>query len=113
MDVDHLESVEAKEGAACRRGVMYEVANGIKIPNLGEKKFEAVTEEGITRGITCQVCEVNKPLLSVSKIVKAGNRVVFDSEGSYIEDRRSREKMWLREQGGMYMLKLWVKGKGF
>ena len=65
---------------------------------MGEKKFDAVTEDGGIRQITAQVCEVNKPLLSVSKMVAAGNRVVFDPEGSYVEDVNSGEVVWLNEQ---------------
>ena len=70
------------------------------------------TEEGLAREIVAQVCEVNKPLLSVSKMVAAGNRVVFDESGSYIENIVSGEKVWMKSQGGMYMLKMFVK-KGF
>ena len=36
---DMLQSVEMKEGLAAKRGVEYEVANGTRIPNLGEKRF--------------------------------------------------------------------------
>ena len=109
---DILQFLALLEGLACRRGVKYEVANGVRIPNLGEKRFTGVTEEGSLRQITAQVCDVNKPLLSVSKMVTAGNRVVFDKDGSYIENVQSGENVWLKEQGGMYMLKIWVK-KGF
>ena len=109
---DILQFLALLEGLACRRGVKYEVANGVRIPNLGEKRFTGITEEGSLRQITAQVCDVNKPLLSVSKMVKAGNRVVFDEDGSYIENVQSGEKVWLKEQGGMYMLKIWVK-RGF
>lgn len=110
-----LECVETKEGIASRRGVQYEVANGIRIPNVGEKKFQGISDEAITRSITAQVCDVNKALLSVKKVVKAGNRVVFDDEeGSYIEDKVTKERMWMKEEQGMYMLRLWVKkGEGF
>ncbi len=59
-----------------------------------------------------QVCAVNKALLSVSRMVQAGNRVVFDQKGSYVEDIHSGEKMYMYEKGGMYMLKMWVE-KGF
>ena len=52
---------------------------------------------------------MNKALLSVSKVVKAGNRVVFDGDESYIQDRTTGEKIRLKEQNGMYVLKLWVK----
>ena len=46
---DMLTSIELKEGEAFRRGVQYEVANGILIPNLGEKSFVAVGEGGQNR----------------------------------------------------------------
>ena len=110
---DMLTSVATKEGPASRRGVQYEVANGVRIPNLGEKHFQGFTEEGMPRNLKAQVCDVNKALLSVSKLVQMGNKVVFDGEGSYIEDKPTGERLWLREQGGMYMLKLWVKCEGF
>lgn len=109
---DMLTGVRTEIGDACRRGVQYEVASGTLIPNLGEKRFVAVGEGGEIRKMIAQVCEVNKPLLSVKRMTQAGNRVVFDSEGSYVEDKQTGEVMWLREEGGMYMLKLWVKGPG-
>ena len=56
---------------------------------------------------------MNKALLSVAKVVAAGNRVVFDSDGSYIEDKATKERMWLKESAGMYMLKVWVKTRVF
>ena len=112
IGAEMLSFLKLLEGQAFRRGVKYEVANVVRIPNLGEKKFEAVTEEGGIREITAQVCDVNKPLLSVSKMVAAGNRVVFGPDGSYVEDVKTGEVVWLKEQGGMYMLKMWVK-KGF
>ena len=54
--------VDITEGPALRRGVTYEVTNGVEIPNLGERKFVGITEEGGKRGITAQVCAVNKTL---------------------------------------------------
>ena len=111
---DMLKGIELKDGPASRRGVEYEVANGVRIPNLGEKKFVGVNEEGQERAITAQVCEVNKALLSVKKVLTAGNKVVFDAEGSFIEDKTTGERMWLKEDNGMFMLNMWVKkGQGF
>ena len=97
------------EGAAYQRGVKYEVANCVRIQNLGEKRFVGYSEGGQSREITAQVCDVNKPLLSVSKIVNAGNRVVFEGDGGYIEDLHSGERIWMRLQGGMYNIKMWVQ----
>ena len=59
------------------------------------------------------MCDVNKALLSVRKVVMAGNRVVFDQDGSYIEDKSTGEKMWLKDEGNMYMLRMWVRKPGF
>ena len=39
VNEDMIQSVETKEGKAYKNGVCYEVANGIRIPNLGEKRF--------------------------------------------------------------------------
>ena len=83
----------------------------MRIPNKGEKTFKGVSTEGCERGIVAQVADVNKALLSVSRMVKFGHRVVFDAE-SYVEDKTTGEKMWLTEEGGMYALRLWVK-EGF
>ena len=98
-------------GLASKRGVQYEVANGVRIPNLGEKKFVATSEEGIRRQITAQVCEVNKGLLSVRRMVQADNTVVFTKKGSYIEDNKTGERMHMEEKNGMYMLKLWTRSE--
>ena len=103
--------VDITEGPALRRGVTYEVANGVEIPNLGKRKFVGFTEEGGKRGITAQVCSANKTFMSVSKVAAQGNRVVFDDEGSYIEDKVSGERTWMQQVGGMYMLKMWVSRK--
>jgi len=108
MNEDHLDVVETVEGRACKRGVKYEVANGVRIDNLGEKKFTGVTAEGAKRQIVAQICDVNKALLSVRKVVAAGNRVVFD-DVSFIEDKDTKKRIYLEDQGGMYVLKLWVK----
>ena len=110
---DMILSAEVREGPASRRGVEYEVANGVRIPNIGEKKFVGTTEEGISRRLSAQVCEVNKGLLSVSKVARGGSRVVFDSDGSYIEDKASGERMYLIERNGMYMLRMWTKRADF
>ena len=50
---------------------------------------------------------------AVSKIAQTGHKVVFDSQSSYIEDQETKERLWLQEQGGMYVLKVWVKRDGF
>ena len=75
---DILEDVELRQGAPYKRGVEYEVASGVQISNLGEREFTEVTAEGSMKSVVAQVCDVNRGLLSVRKITRSGNRVVFD-----------------------------------
>ena len=89
------------------------MANCVRIPNLGEKHITGYTDnEGLQRSFTAQICDVNKPLLSVRRVTQAGNRVVFEEHGGYIEDMKTGEKMWIKEKDGMYLLKLWVRKGG-
>ena len=110
---DMIKAVETQPGEAMKRGVRYEVASGELIPNLGEKSFTAIGEQGQERAIKAQVCEVNKALLSVHRMVQAGNTVVFSRHGSYAQDDETGERINMREQGGMYMMKLWVRNPSF
>ena len=113
-----LSMMDIKESPQSKRGVEYEVANGKTIPNLGQKQFVAHADDGTKRQILAQVCEVNKALLSVSKVVSHGNKVVFgelDAYGnkiSYIEDNETKERLWIQEENGMYALKMWVRSDG-
>ena len=100
--------VKAVDAVNVKPGVSYQMADGSNIPHMGEKAFGAYTDAGLFRSMTAQVTEVNKALLSVSRMVKAGNRVVFDEEGSYVEHKASGEWIPLAEQNGLYMLKMWV-----
>jgi len=71
---DMLTRVTTVEGYAQKKGVQYEVADGTLIPNLGEKKFVAVSDGGVTRQMKAQVCEVKKAICSVHRVVEALRR---------------------------------------
>ena len=49
--------------------------------------------------------------MSVSRLVKAGNTVVFSPTGSYIEDGATLERIELHEEGGMFMTRMWIPTK--
>ena len=105
------ESADLVEGKEFRAKIEYEMADGQRIPNLGEKSFVVVDDDGLRRSMKAQVCDVSKGLLSVSRVVNAGNTVVFSPKENYIQDGVTGERMWITERRGMYMLKLWTKGK--
>ena len=60
------------------------------------------------RGMTFQAAPVSKPLGSVKTMCSSGRRVVFDDDGSYIQNKATGELNWLREENGNYILDVWV-----
>ena len=76
---------------------------------MGEKNFVAESEESIQRVINAQVCGVNKALLSVKKVAKTGQQVVFDEDGSCIEDKKTGEKTWFNRKDNVYVLYAMVR----
>ena len=87
----------------------YQAANGAKIRNLGAQFVKGKTEAGEEASMRFQVAEVTKALGAVGKICEAGNRVIFDEEGSFIEDKKTGRKTTIRKERGCYFLDLYVK----
>ena len=97
-----------RETDASRGGLNYASATGDPIPNLGEQKLPLVTMEGTLRAMTFQAAPVATPLGSVKRMCSSGHIVVFDDEGSYVQNKATGEINWLREESGQYMLDAWV-----
>ena len=97
-----------KETDASRGGLCYSSATGQPIPNLGEQCLPLVTMEETFRGMTFQAAPVSKPLGSVKRICAAGHRVVFDEDGSFIQNKATGEINMMREDNGNYMLDMWI-----
>ena len=89
-------------------GEFFRAANGLKIPNEGEKLMSMMTKEGRMRDMRFTVCPVTKALGSVSQMCRSGHRVVFnppwEEEGSYIEHMEIGDRLWMEEQNGLYVL---------
>ena len=63
--------------------------------------------------MTFQVARVRKALGSVSQMVKNGTKLVVEQESSgkdtpYIQNKRTNDKTWLRQENGVYVLDLMV-----
>ena len=97
-----LQGVKLEESEGSRRGVHYITANGGKMPNLGEKKVFFRTRDGGTSSVIFQVTHARKPLASVSRIVSKGNRVVFGSDESYIENVETGRRVPITFENGTY-----------
>ena len=66
------------------------------------------TNDWAARDITMQVADVHKPLCAMSKVCKAGHRIILDDDGSYIQHKRTGEKTELKQKNGVYVLQFWV-----
>ena len=60
-------------------GIGFRGAGGERIRNYGQRKFKVRMTDGHVAGSTWQVADVKRPLMSVAKMVAAGNRVHLDS----------------------------------
>ena len=109
LPTDWFTEHELKEMEESRGGQFYVCAGGREIPNYGERTLTLSTLDwSSVRNMTFQVTDVTEALGSVSKIVANGNKVVFDESGSFIENKRSRERLWMREENGVYVLDVYV-----
>ena len=102
------EMVRAVRAADPNPKANYRLADGSTLPNQGYKHFVGVTEEGFKRTLKASVTDVDRPLLSVSQIVKNGSKVVFSPQGSYVENPRTKERLVLEQKGGLFTLKMWI-----
>ena len=108
VTVINNEMVKAVEAADAKPNVRYEVADGSLIENMGRKTFNAVTNGGVLHQMTAEVTDVKKALLSVVKLVKSGNRVVFDEGNCFIENKNTKQRIPIEERNGAYVLKVWI-----
>jgi len=96
-----------------RNGVKYVAAAGKVISNEGEKHVQTQTAEGHLCGIKIQVAQVNKALLSVSKICDVGHEVIFTKDGGRIVHQVTGQVVHFRRVDGVYRLRVKVvKGSG-
>jgi hypothetical protein len=91
-----------------RSGVKYVAAAGKIISNEGEKNVQTETDEGHLCGIKIQIAQVNKALLSVSKICDAGHDVLFTKDGGQIIHKETGHVVKFRRVDGVYRLRLKV-----
>ena len=86
----------------------YVAANGTRIQDEGEKVVPFTTGEGQARKVRFRAAEVMKPLISMVKVVAAGNDVVLDRTNPHIRHRKSGAVTKLGCQNGVYTLDMWV-----
>ena len=92
-----------------KSGEGYRAANGSPIPAYGERQLSGVTDEWLPFSIKAQVAGVKSRLGSVMHMIKSGNTLVFDDQGSYMHNKASGQVMPIHEREGSFEMDLWVK----
>ena len=86
----------------------YRVANGSKIPHLGGKKMTLKAKKVATQSMNFRLADMIKALASVNIICQRKNRVVFDEEGSYIDNNALGWNVPMRVKNGVYEIDVHV-----
>ena len=82
----HFPEVQTVESDGSRRGVEYVNANGSTMPNRGQKVVPVKLSGGGTPvALRLQVTDVQRTLLSVSKVCDSGHEVTFRKDGGDIK----------------------------
>ena len=91
-----------------KAGGSYRVANGQRVPNIGQQAVNFHTDEGIKAGLLFQTAEIERPLISASALAASGNNVVFSKSGGSIVHEQSGRTTQLHKRGGIYVLRMWI-----
>ena len=89
--------------------MQYHTSDGTRIPNLGQKTFDAVSEQGSALSQTFQIADISRPLTSVGELADAGNVVVFGRKGGHVLNVDSGRLLDFKREHGVYLLRTWVQ----
>ena len=92
-----------------KAGGSYRVANGQRVPNIGQQAVQFATDDGQVANIWFQTAEIDRPLISASALAASGNSVVFNQKGTTIIHEKSGRRTILHKRGGIYVLHMWVR----
>ena len=90
-------------------GGSYRVANGQRVPNVGQQKVQFTLDDGQPANILFQIAEIERPLISASALAANGNSVVFNRKGGAIIHDKTGRRTELHKRGGIYVLHMWVR----
>ena len=77
--------IPLKPSSASKSGKIFQGAGRDPIPARSERSGTRRTDEGQSRRAVWEVCPVKHPLLSVTKITKAGNQVYLGEDKAFVK----------------------------
>ena len=76
--------------------------------DLGDRRLSVKLANGKKCMLRTSVADVHKMLLSVSKVVDAGNIVHFSQESNYIENKKTGARTKVTRENDVYVLEFEV-----
>ena len=58
-----------------------------------------------------QIADVKSNLAAGMKIIEADNRIILDASGSYIENKKTGDRIQIRHENGCFVFDMWVPAK--
>ena len=101
-------SVPIRETERSKSGLGFRAANGTHIEHFGQRQIHGYGDQYQGVSLTAQVADVKTALGSVSQMLRAGNRVHFETGGSYIEHIGTGRITPIIERNGMFEIGVWV-----
>ena len=101
-------SVKMVHTEASRGGPGFRAANGTPIDHFGQKAIAGWGDDVKPISITAQVADVRSCLGSVHQMVRAGNRVHFETGNCYIEHVVTGARTPIEEKKGTYEVGIWI-----
>ena len=105
---DFFPDYNIEEGEPKRKQIKYTTADGNELCNLGEINLPFLTREGYKCGVKFQVCDDQRPLLSVSALTARGNDVDFGKTGGRITSQDGKQQIHFTREDGFYILEMYV-----
>ena len=105
QSANHVPLIETE---ASKHGPGFRAANGSPIRHFGQRSVRGLGDSFQPVGLVAQVADVKTTLASVKQMLKAGNRVHFESGNCYIEHVASGRVTEMIERDGTYEIGVWV-----
>jgi hypothetical protein len=90
---------------------VYTSASGHQVKEKGFQNLTCHFQDGDKQNLKFKVMSPDVPrgMVSVSECVRAGNRIVFDKDFSYIHNAQNNTYKRIYEKGGVFVLPLWIE----
>ena len=93
-----------------QRGVGLKGANGSHTKHHGQQRFRVNTSAGSEMNTTWEVADVRKPLISASRLLERGHKLVLDEKRRI--QCKTGDTIPLERTGSLFAVRLWIP-KGF